>query len=528
MVQVPSVKSFIESRKSRKTPKSVLVVGGGPAGLTAAYELVKRGSKAIVLEQSGQVGGIARTEVYKGYRFDIGGHRFFTKVEEVNQLWQEVMGDRFIQVPRLSRIYYRGKFFSYPLQVFDTLSNLGVRESLHILMSYVKIKVKPLNQEESLQDWVTNRFGRRLFQTFFKTYTEKVWGIPCDKIQADWAAQRIQGLSLRTAVMNALFQVNNTKTLIKKFDYPVLGPGEMWDRFQEAIERRGGEVHLESSVVKLHRQGQRIIHAIVRQGTKLVEIPTEQIISSMPVTALIRQLEPAAPVEVQAAAKALKYRDFLIVPIVIDRDDLFPDNWIYIHSPEVKVGRIQNFKNWSAAMVPDAGKTCLGMEYFCSQGDELWEMSNEDLITLAKQEIETLGLATVNQVVDGTVIRQPKAYPVYDRDYRENLEVIQQYLETFENLQTVGRNGMHRYNNQDHSMLTAVLAVQNLYGGNHDLWSVNTERSYHENFTREEWVSRQQEAKEMELMMREATHIANQDASNQDAYPQEILVGASQ
>jgi protoporphyrinogen oxidase len=496
MVQIPSVKSFMASRKSRKSPTSVLVVGGGPAGLTAAYELVKRGSKAIVLEQSGQVGGIARTEVYKGYRFDIGGHRFFTKVDEVNQLWQEVMGDRFIKVPRLSRIYYRGKFFSYPLQVLDTLANLGVKESLHILMSYVKIKVRPLDQEESLQDWVTNRFGRRLFQTFFKTYTEKVWGIPCDKIQADWAAQRIQGLSLRTAVMNALFQVNNTKTLIKEFDYPVLGPGEMWDRFQEAIELRGGEVHLDSSVVKLHRQGQRITHAIVRQGDKLVELPTEQVISSMPVTALIRQLEPAAPVEVQAAAKALKYRDFLIVPIVINRDDLFPDNWIYIHSPEVKVGRIQNFKNWSAAMVPEAGKTCLGMEYFCSQGDELWEMSNEDLIDLAKREIEALGLAKASEVEDGTVIRQPKAYPVYDRDYRENLEIIQHYLETFENLQTVGRNGMHRYNNQDHSMLTAVLAVQNLYGGKHDLWSVNTERSYHENFTREEWASRQQEEAE--------------------------------
>ncbi len=496
MVQIPSVKSFMTSRKSRKSPTSVLVVGGGPAGLTAAYELVKRGSKAIVLEQSGQVGGIARTEVYKGYRFDIGGHRFFTKVDEVNQLWQEVMGDRFIKVPRLSRIYYRGKFFSYPLQVLDTLANLGVKESLHILMSYIKIKVRPLEQEESLQDWVTNRFGRRLFQTFFKTYTEKVWGIPCDKIQADWAAQRIQGLSLRTAVMNALFQVNNTKTLIKEFDYPVLGPGEMWDRFQEAIEVRGGEVHLDSSVVKLHRQGQRITHAIVRHGDKLVEMPTEQIISSMPVTALIRQLEPAAPVEVQAAAKALKYRDFLIVPIVINRDDLFPDNWIYIHSPDVKVGRIQNFKNWSAAMVPEAGKTCLGMEYFCSQGDELWEMSNEDLLELAKREIEMLGLAKASEVEDGTVIRQPKAYPVYDRDYRENLEVIQHYLETFENLQTVGRNGMHRYNNQDHSMLTAVLAVQNLYGGKHDLWSVNTERSYHENFTREEWASRQQEESE--------------------------------
>jgi protoporphyrinogen oxidase len=291
MVQIPSVKSFMESRKSRKSPTSVLVVGGGPAGLTAAYELVKRGSKAIVLEQSGQVGGIARTEVYKGYRFDIGGHRFFTKVDEVNQLWQEVMGDRFIKVPRLSRIYYRGKFFSYPLQVLNTLANLGVKESLHILMSYVKIKVLPLDQEESLQDWVTNRFGRRLFQTFFKTYTEKVWGIPCDKIQADWAAQRIQGLSLRTAVMNALFQVNDTKTLIKEFDYPVLGPGEMWDRFQEAIELRGGEVHLDSGVVKFHRQGQRITHAIVRQGDKLVELPTEQVISSMPVTALIRALE---------------------------------------------------------------------------------------------------------------------------------------------------------------------------------------------------------------------------------------------
>lgn len=522
MVQIPSVKSFMSSRKSRKSPTSVLVVGGGPAGLTAAYELVKRGSKAIVLEQSGQVGGIARTEVYKGYRFDIGGHRFFTKVDEVNQLWQEVMGDRFIKVPRLSRIYYRGKFFSYPLQVLDTLANLGVRESLHILMSYVKIKVRPLNQEESLQDWVTNRFGRRLFQTFFKTYTEKVWGIPCDKIQADWAAQRIQGLSLRTAVMNALFQVNNTKTLIKEFDYPVLGPGEMWDRFQEAIELRGGEVHLDSSVVKLHRQGQRITHAIVRRGDKLVELPTEQIISSMPVTALIRQLEPAAPPEVQAAAKALKYRDFLIVPIVINRDDLFPDNWIYIHSPEVKVGRIQNFKNWSAAMVPEAGKTCLGMEYFCSKGDELWEMSNEDLLDLAKREIEALGLAKASEVEDGTVIRQPKAYPVYDRDYRENLEVIQHYLETFENLQTVGRNGMHRYNNQDHSMLTAVLAVQNLYGGKHDLWSVNTERSYHENFTREEWASRQQEEAE------ELAHLVQEDWVAEDlANDEAVLIPSS-
>ena len=343
-------------------------MGGGPAGLTAAYELVKRGTRAVVLEASDQVGGIARTEQYKGYRFDIGGHRFFTKVDEVNQLWQEVMGSRFIKVPRLSRIYYDGKFFSYPLQIVDTLNNLGLRESARILLSYLKVKVLPLKQEESLEDWVTNRFGRRLFKTFFKTYTEKVWGIPCEKIQADWAAQRIKGLSLRTAVLNAMFQVNSTKTLIKEFDYPVLGPGEMWELFSAQIKQRGGDVQLKSSVVQLNRSGHRITSAIVMQKGKRVEMPTEQVISSMPVTLLVHQLQHPAPPDVLKAARSLKYRDFLIVPLVINRSDLFPDNWIYIHSPEVKVGRIQNFKNWSLAMVPDETKTCLGMEYFVPRG----------------------------------------------------------------------------------------------------------------------------------------------------------------
>ena len=474
----------------KSAPKSVLVVGGGPAGLTAAYELVKRGTRAVVLETSDQVGGIARTEQYKGYRFDIGGHRFFTKVDEVNQLWQEVMGSRFIKVPRLSRIYYDGKFFSYPLRMMDTLNNLGLLESARILLSYLKVKVLPIKQEESLEDWVTNRFGRRLFKTFFKTYTEKVWGIPCEKIQADWAAQRIKGLSLRTAVLNAMFQVNSTKTLIKEFDYPVLGPGEMWELFSAQIQQRGGDVQLKSSVVQLNRSGHRITSAIVMQKGKRVEMPTEQVISSMPVTLLVHQLQPPAPPDVLEAARSLKYRDFLIVPLVINRSDLFPDNWIYIHSPEVKVGRIQNFKNWSLAMVPDETKTCLGMEYFCSEGDELWELSDTELLDLAKREIEQLGLARAEEVKDGTVIRQPKAYPVYDRDYRAHLEVLQNYLTKFENLQTIGRNGMHRYNNQDHSMLTAILAVRNLFGEQHDLWTVNAERSYHENFTKEEWEAR--------------------------------------
>jgi protoporphyrinogen oxidase len=473
---------------------SVVVIGAGPAGLTAAYELVKRGVRPVVLEKSNQVGGIARTEVYKGYRFDIGGHRFFTKVEAVQHLWKEILGDDFIKVPRLSRIFYQGVYFNYPLEVKDTLKQLGISESAKILMSYAKIKLRPCAKEETLEEWVTNRFGRRLFRTFFKTYTEKVWGIECDKIGADWAAQRIKGLSLRTAVMNALFQVNNTKTLIKEFDYPILGPGMMWERCQEKIEAQGGKVRMETGVVKIHREGSRILSVVVRQDGQTQELPLDYLISSMPVTALVQRLDPPPPPEVLAAASSLSYRAFIIVPLIIDRNDLFPDNWIYIHSPEVKVGRIQNFKNWSPAMVPDPEKTCLGMEYFCDEGDELWNMADTELLDLATKEVAALGLASVTEVEDGVVIRQPKAYPVYDRDYRQHLQVIQDYLDTFENLQTTGRNGMHRYNNQDHSMLTGLLAVRNLFGESHDLWEVNTERSYHEQFTEESWQNHKDKA----------------------------------
>ncbi|MFM2431442.1 MAG: hypothetical protein RLZZ511_2655 [Cyanobacteriota bacterium] len=469
-------------------PPSIVVIGGGPAGLTAAYELAKHGQRSITLEAGEQVGGIARTEVYKGYRFDIGGHRFFTKVDVVNQLWQEVLGNDFIKVPRLSRIYYDGRFFSYPLEPKNALQQLGIGESIKIMMSYTKIKFFPYKQEETLEQWVTNRFGKRLFRTFFKTYTEKVWGIECDKIGADWAAQRIKGLSLRTAVLNALFKVNNTKTLIKEFDYPRLGPGMMWERFQEKLNAKGCPVQLNSPVVKIRRDGNRITQVVARSPEGMQELPVTQLISSMPVTQLVQQLDPPAPAPVLEAAKSLSYRAFIIVPIIIDRADLFPDNWIYVHSPDVQVGRIQNFKNWSPEMVPDPTKTCLGMEYFCDEDDDLWNLTDTELLDLAAKEIGILGLAPTEAVEDGCVIRQPKAYPVYDRDYRQHLQVIQDFLSGFENLQTTGRNGMHRYNNQDHSMLTGVLAARNLLGdGPHDLWEVNTERSYHEQFTQEEW-----------------------------------------
>ncbi|MGD1904957.1 MAG: NAD(P)/FAD-dependent oxidoreductase [Leptolyngbyaceae cyanobacterium] len=461
-----------------------VVVGAGPAGLTAAYELSKEGVTSITLEQADKVGGIARTEIYKGYRINIGGHRFFTKVKEVERLWYEVLGNDFIKVPRLSRIYYDNKFFSYPLEPHNALTNLGIVNSLLILSSYIKAKLRPNSVEDNLEQWVINRFGERLYRTFFKTYTEKVWGMPCTEIQAEWAAQRIRGLSLRKAAINALFGTNNTKTLIKEFDYPRLGPGMMWERFQTLLNQKGSPVELNSEVVKIERQGNLIQRIQVRQNEEIRLVEGDNFVSSMPISKLVQLLEPAAPDSVIQAARSLEYRDFLIVSLIIDQDNLFPDNWIYIHSPEFQVGRIQNFKNWSPEMVPEEGKTCLGMEYFCSRGDNVWSMPDKDLIKLASVEVVNLGLVDgIELIQDGVVIRQPRAYPVYNGEYRRHLDVIQQFIKGFENLHTVGRNGMHRYNNQDHSMLTGILAAKNILGESHDLWNVNTERSYHEEVT---------------------------------------------
>ncbi len=466
---------------------NVLIAGAGPAGLTAAYELSKLGLNPTVLEADDQVGGLSRTVNYRGYRFDIGGHRFFSKVPLINQLWEEMLREDFLVRPRLSRIYYRQKYFDYPLKAANALAGLGPIEAMLIGLSYTKARMFPQADETNFEQWVVNRFGERLYEIFFKTYTEKVWGIPCNEISADWAAQRIKNLSLREAIKNALFGSGRAAdgqvitTLIDQFNYPRFGPGQMWERCKDLLASRGHETVQGVKVERLrHRHGKVECMYGTSSNGETVELGADHFISTMPLRELILALDPPPPEKVLQAANYLRYRDYLTVVLMVKREEIFPDNWIYIHAPEVKMGRIQNYKNWSPVMVPDSSRTSLGLEYFLWEKDEEWEWSQDRLIKLGIEECTRIGLIEPSEVEDGTVVRMKKAYPVYDQHYTESVDIIRNYLETFANLQTVGRNGLHRYNNQDHSMLTAVYAARNIVGEKNDVWSVNTEMEYHE------------------------------------------------
>jgi protoporphyrinogen oxidase len=457
----------------------VVVLGGGPAGLTAGYLLAKQGKPAIVLESTDQVGGIARTEVRDGFRFDLGGHRFFTKVKEVDDLWHEIMKEEFLKRPRMSRIYYKDKFWDYPLDAMNVLRNFGPVELIRVGLSYLWAVIKPKGREDTFEQWVSNRFGKRLYNHFFKTYTEKLWGVSTDEIRAEWAAQRIKGLSFFSAAKSAFFgnKGNKIKSLISEFNYPRYGPGQMWQQMTDDIHELGGEVRLNAPVTKLTIRDGRVTEVVAGGET----LTPSHVISSLPLRTTVGISDPEAPLEVRDAARGLRYREFLTVLLVIKGGDLFPDNWIYIHQPGVRVLRIQNFKSWSEWMVPNETDGSIGMEYFCFEGDELWNMEDDDLVAMASQEIEKLHLAKASNVKFGFVARVHKAYPIYDVQYAERVATIRQWLETIGNLTQVGRNGLHRYNNSDHSMLTAMRAVDNiLLGTKHDIWAVNAESVYHE------------------------------------------------
>jgi protoporphyrinogen oxidase len=465
----------------------VVIIGAGPAGLTAAYELVKRGVRSTVLESDDVVGGISRTVERDGYRFDIGGHRFFTKVEPVERLWHEILtDDEFLLRPRMSRVFYDGKYFDYPLKATNVLRNVGIVEAVLCVLSYLWARIRPPKDQTNLEGWVAARFGWRLYRTFFKTYNEKLWGVPATEIQADWAAQRIKNLSLFKAAVNMLDprkNQTNVTSLIEEFQYPMYGPGMMWERCTELVEAEGTKVLMEHRVVGIKRDvdAQRAVAVVAESGGSTTDYPSTDVISSMPLSSLVRAMDPPAPEPVHRCAEDIRYRDFLMVALVVPERVGFPDNWIYVHDPNVRMGRIQNFGSWSPYMVKD-GNTCLGCEFFVTVGDEMWTMDDEGLITLATRELERLGLAVPSDVQAGYVVRMKKAYPMYDEFYQRNVAVLREWLdEHVPNVHPIGRNGMFRYNNQDHSMYTAMLTVENILDGtDHDVWEVNVEEEYHE------------------------------------------------
>ncbi|HEX6310922.1 MAG TPA: NAD(P)/FAD-dependent oxidoreductase [Acidimicrobiia bacterium] len=470
---------------------NVVIVGAGPAGLTAAYMLTKRGVTSTVLESDSIVGGISRTTERDGWRFDIGGHRFFTKVQPVEDLWFEILGpDEFLRRPRLSRIYYRGKFYDYPISAMNALRNLGPVEAARCVLSYLWVRIRPPKDKSTLEGFVASRFGWRLYRHFFKTQSEKVWGVPCTEIQADWGAQRIKNLSLFRAVWEALKpkavrkkaeKAKQVTSLIEEFNYPKFGPGQMWERCTELVTAKGTKVTFNSVVTRVHHEGGRAVAVTAETDGVPTRYECTHVVSSMPIGALLRAMDPPVPPEIEASADALRYRDFITVALVLPEEAGFPDNWIYINDATVEVGRIQNFGRWSPYLVKD-GRTCLGLEFFVNEGDRMWTKADEDLIEQGKRELVEIGLLDdPSRVEAGYVVRMPKAYPMYDAVYKENVERLAGWLSQHApNVFPVGRNGMHKYNNQDHSMYTAMLSVENIFGAHHDVWNVNVEAEYHE------------------------------------------------
>jgi protoporphyrinogen oxidase len=456
----------------------VIVIGAGPAGLAAAYELTKldkdKKYKITILEKDTQVGGLAKTLKFKGYRFDLGGHRFYTKFPEIDKFYKTFLGKEMLKRDRLSRIYYQRKFYNYPLSATNALKNLGLMKAEKIFLSWLKRQFHRYKNEQTFDEWVSNRFGDELFKIFFKSYTEKVWGIKTSKLSADWASQRIQNFNLLRAVFEAIFKIHSgSKTTITKFYYPKLGPGMLYESLKEKILKKGVNVIFGREVEGFEIKNKKIQALIVKKAGKTEKITADIVISTLPFNKLVLYLKPDFRLKKQI--KNLRFRNFITVNLII-KSNPFPDQWIYIHEPEVKVGRIQNFRNWSPYMKnPTGDNTPIGMEYFCGEGDFLWNLSDKQLLTLAKKELREIGLIKdETEVIEGFVYKVENAYPIYDVDYQTPYISSRKFIEEFDNLYLCGRGGLFRYNNQDHSILTGFYVARNIVAGinKYNVWDV--------------------------------------------------------
>lgn len=460
----------------------IYILGAGPAGLAAAYILTQKGRSVVVVERDSQVGGLAKSINYKGFILDYGPHRFFTKIAPVLKLWNEVLQDEQVTVNRLTRIYYGGRYFSYPLKAFEALFTLGIVESCRIVASYISVRLVPNRNPKNFAEWVSAKFGKRLFEIFFEAYTEKLWGIPCTEISADWAAQRIKDLSLLKAVRNALLgNDGKVKTLIDQFQYPRLASGQLYEKISDYLHDHQQPVLLNTEVTRVHHDSFRVTQVTLKNRQTGVEetVSCGGVISSIPITLLLQQITEPPPQQVLTLAKSLKFRNTILVYLMVEGNKLFPDNWLYIHEPSVGLGRVTNFANWSSDMLPNQYQTPLCCEYWCNFDEPTWRRPEAELLIQAEQELRKIGLLHNEKVSGGFVIRLPRTYPIYAGNYQTALSEIQAYLEPFQNLQLVGRYGAFKYNNQDHSLLMGILAAENVLSpGKHDLWSVNSDSEY--------------------------------------------------
>ncbi len=470
--------------------KKILIIGAGPAGLTAGYILSKNGYKIEVIEENPKyVGGISRTEEYRGFRFDIGGHRFFSKSNEINMLWKKILPNNFTVRNRKSRIFFNKKFFNYPLDLFEVIFKLGIFESFICFFSFIKAKIFPIKKPKSYHDWIYNNFGERLYLNFFKSYTEKVWGISCDDISADWAAQRIKGLNFKEILFQSIKKIlikkkNNKviKTLINEFNYPDYGPGMMWEAARDSILKNKSEIHMGLKAIKYsyNSKNKNWIVTTVDKNNLNKEIFADIVICSAPMRDVGNSIDPE--IKCLNDVKKLNYRDYITVAVLIDHKKIIDDNWIYIHEKKIKAGRVQNYTAWSGLMAPNENKSCLGLEYFCNKDDNFWNLTDQELKQTALNDIKLLNIINTDKIIDFFVVRQEKAYPVYDDKYKEIVKKFAYEIENdYKNFYLVGRNGMHKYNNQDHSMMTAILTVENIINSkSYDRWNVNEDAEYHE------------------------------------------------